>query len=47
LKSGITNYDLANKTIQLREEERLTDKADQAKSHQAHIICSMGLTAKQ
>jgi SNF2 family DNA or RNA helicase len=46
LKSGIRDFDLANKVIQLKEEERLTDKADLAKSHQAHIICSMGLNSR-
>jgi hypothetical protein len=43
LKSGINDYDLANMVIRFREEERLTDKADQSKSHSAQIICSMGL----
>jgi hypothetical protein len=46
LKSGINDYDLSNMVIRYREEERLTDKADQSKTHKSQIICSMGLVNK-
>jgi superfamily II DNA or RNA helicase len=45
IKSGISDFDLAHKVIQLREEERLSDKSELNKSKQAQIICSMGLNA--
>lgn len=45
LRTGITDYDLGELSIRLRNEDRLNVAVDKEKVKRAHIICSLGLVS--
>lgn len=47
LRSGVSDEDLANLVISLRNEDRLSLKQEEAKRQEPRIICSMGLFKKE